>query len=130
MPPSLRRGKIFALRSIISIKEYLDQRPIGIETFLVQIAELYPAIPVDLLDLEKSYIDRFQGSRKTAKMKHSAELKPSYWSHVASIVATFAIGFIWGGWVNGRTAAARGVDDGGSPAIVVRPSASKKQKRG
>jgi hypothetical protein len=61
-------------------------------------------------------------------MKIPAEFKPSYWAHVAGVVATFAIGFVWGGWVNGRTAEARVVDGAGPAAVADRAPSPKKQK--
>jgi hypothetical protein len=61
-------------------------------------------------------------------MKLPMELKPTYWSHVAGVVATFAIGFIWGGWVSGRTAAGHATDGTGAATIAVPAPASKKRK--
>jgi hypothetical protein len=62
---------------------------------------------------------------KTAEMKLPMELKPTYWSNVAGVVATFAIGFIWGGWISGRTAAGHAT---GAATIAVPAPASKKRK--
>jgi hypothetical protein len=61
-------------------------------------------------------------------MKIPVEFKPAYWSHVAGVVATFAIGFIWGGWVSGRAVAGRAVDATGGATVPARAPASKKQK--
>ena len=59
-------------------------------------------------------------------MKRPAEFKSTYWGHVAGIVATFAIGFIWGGWINVRTAEARVAEGGGADVVVDRAHFSKK----
>jgi hypothetical protein len=54
-----------------------------------------------------------------------AELKPGYWSHVAGVVATFAIGFIWGGWMRRRSVGT--APAAGGPAIAMRPPAPKQK---
>jgi len=59
-------------------------------------------------------------------MKIPMEFKPTYWGRVAGVVATFAIGFIWGGWVGGRAVAGRPVDATGDAAISARAPASSK----
>lgn len=61
-------------------------------------------------------------------MKLPVEFKSTYWGHVAGIVATFAIGFIWGGWMDGRTANAR-VADGSAGDLVAEPVPSAKKQK-
>ena len=62
------------------------------------------------------------------KMKRPVEFKSTYWGHVAGIVATFAIGFIWGGWIDGRTAKARVADGSAGDVVAERLRSAKKQK--
>jgi hypothetical protein len=66
--------------------------------------------------------------RKQKEMKVPVELKPTYWSHVAGVVATFAIGFIWGGWVRGRTDETSAVHGADTAPVTARQPASQKQK--
>jgi hypothetical protein len=43
-------------------------------------------------------------------MKIRSEVKPASWGFVGGAVAAIAVGFLWGGWVTGKTSEARAAD--------------------